>query len=194
MGYLTERWAQGCRNARGLYQDLVRRGYLGSESMVRLVVRPWRTRLAISPPALTPAQLARLLLQPAGRLTEAERESLENFLLANPQLAQGHQLKTRVQSLLAERNLGALEPWLQEAETSDLPSFHTRARSFRQDNDAINAALTTPWSTGQCEGQFRRFKLIKRLGYGRTTLDLLRQRVWHRMLVPVRPVKEPAAA
>jgi transposase len=198
--YLAERWAQGCQNARQLYHELVQRGYRGSEGMVRVVVRPWRTRQESSSPARTPSQLSRLTLQPTGRLTEAEREALEVFLRGNPLLAQGYELKTRFQILLAERDLPALEPWLQAAETSALPSFQSVARSFRQDFDAIQAALTTPWSTGQCEGQICRVKLIKRLGYGRAKLDLLRQRILHRIVAPVSragresQVQHPAAA
>lgn len=95
-----------------------------------------------------------------------------------------------MQSLLAARAVEALEPWLQQADTSDLPSFHTVARSFRQDADAIIAARTTPWSTGPVEGQICRVKLLKRLGYGRAKLDLLRQRIVHRMVMPVRPGKQ----
>jgi transposase len=200
LSYLAERWAQGCHNARRLYRELVPQGYHGSESMVRVVVRPWRTRQEASSPALTPTQLARLILQPAGRLTETERDTLEDFLEANPLLARGYWLKTWFQTLLAERDVGAFEPWLQQAEASDLPSFQTVARSFRQDADAIIAALTTPWSTGPCEGQICRVKLIKRLGYGRAKLDLLGQRILHRMVTPMtrpgrdRPVQPQIAA
>jgi uncharacterized protein YheU (UPF0270 family) len=43
-GYLAERWAHGCHNARRLYHELIQQGAHGSESMVRVVVRPWRTR------------------------------------------------------------------------------------------------------------------------------------------------------
>jgi transposase len=60
-----------------------------------------------------------------------------------------------------------------------LKPFEALAKSFYQDYEAIKLALTTPWSTGQCEGQNCRVKLIKRLGYGRAKLDLLRQRVLH---------------
>jgi transposase len=183
--YLANRWTQGCHNARQLSHELVQRGYRGSELMVRVVVRPWRTRPQAHPSVVTPAQLARLLLQPAGRLTEAERDTLDGFLHANPLLAQGYRLKTRFHALLAERNVEAFEPWLHEAEASDLPSFRSLARSFRQDAGAIRAALTTPWSTGQCEGQICRVKLLKRLGYGRARVDLLRQRILHRMAAPL---------
>jgi transposase len=179
LGYLAERWAQGCHNASRLYRELVQRGYRGSAALVRLVVRPWRVRQEGSPSALTAAQPSRLLLQPGGCLTEGEREALETFLRVNPRLAQGYELKVRFQTLLAECDLPALERWLQAAETSELAPFQSVARSFRQDYEAIQAALVTPWSTGQCEGQICRVKLIKRLGYGRAKLDLLRQRILH---------------
>jgi transposase len=71
------------------------------------------------------------------------------------------------------------------AESADLPPFHTVAHSFRQDYDAVRAALTTPWSMSQCEGHICRVKLLKRLGYGRAKLDLLRQRILHRMRIPI---------
>ena len=46
--------------------------------------------------------------------------------------------------------------------------------------EAIKLALTTLRSTSQCEGQIRRVKLTKWIGYGRANPDLLRQRVLHR--------------
>jgi transposase len=190
LGYRAERWAQGCYNARRLHHEVVQRGYRGSEGMVRVVDRPWHTRQESGLPALTVAQLSRLLLQSVGRLTEAEREAFEAFLRGNPLLAQGYELKTRFQTLLAARDLGALEPWLREAETSSLPSFAAVAHSFRQNYEPIKAAFATPWSTGQSEGQICRVKLIKRLGYGRAKLDLLRQRILHRKVVPAIPAKQ----
>ena len=99
-------------------------------------------------------------------------------------LAQEYQLNTRFHTLMAECDLVALEPWLQAAERSALSSFRAVARSFRQDLEAIQAALTTPWNTGQGAGQICRVKLIKRIGYGRAKLDLLRQRLLHRMITP----------
>jgi hypothetical protein len=168
-----------------LYQERIRRGYRGSEGMVRIVVRPWRLRQALSPPARTPAQLAWLLLKPAERLTAAERRGLEDYLDANPVLAHGDQLKTRFHALLTAHDPAALEQWLREAESSDLPSFRALARRFRQDDAAIVAALTTPWSMGRCEGPICRVKWLKRLGYGRAKLDFLRQRSLHRRAAPL---------
>ena len=49
----------------------------------------------------------------------------------------------------------------------------------RQDEQAVGAALVLPWSSGQIEGQANRLKLVKRQGYGRAKLDLLRARLVH---------------
>jgi PAS domain S-box-containing protein len=45
------------------------------------------------------------------------------------------------------------------------------------DEPAIRAALTLPWSTGPVEGHVTRLKLLKRQMYGRAKLDLLRLRL-----------------
>jgi transposase len=48
---------------------------------------------------------------------------------------------------------------------------------IRQDWAAVRAALTSPWSNGQTEGQVNKLKLLKRQMYGRAKLDLLRARM-----------------
>jgi len=41
---------------------------------------------------------------------------------------------------------------------------------------AVRAALDSPWSNGQVEGQVNRLKTLKRQMYGRAKFDLLRKR------------------
>jgi transposase len=41
----------------------------------------------------------------------------------------------------------------------------------------VRAGLTEAWSNGQTEGQVGRLKYLKRQGYGRASLPLLRTRV-----------------
>jgi transposase len=45
------------------------------------------------------------------------------------------------------------------------------------DLEAITNAFRYPWSTGPVEGNITRVKLIKRAGYGRAKLPLLRARI-----------------
>ena len=51
------------------------------------------------------------------------------------------------------------------------------AQGLREGLAAVTAGLTLPWSNGPVEGHVNRLKLLKRQGYGRADVELLRQRV-----------------
>ncbi len=51
------------------------------------------------------------------------------------------------------------------------------ASGVLKDREAISAAITSPWSNGQTEGQITKLKLVKRQMYARGKLDLLQARV-----------------
>lgn len=70
-----------------------------------------------------------------------------------------------------------LPAWMERILADDLPALHSLANGLRRDIDAVTAGLSTPRSSGQVEGQVTRTKLLKRRGYGRANLDLLRKRV-----------------
>ena len=53
----------------------------------------------------------------------------------------------------------------------------TFAAGLQQNGAAVKATLTTPWSSGQTEGQVGKLKLLKRQTFGRASFDLLRRRV-----------------
>jgi transposase len=67
--------------------------------------------------------------------------------------------------------------WLADALKSDVSAVATFARGLQQDGAAVKAALTTPWSSGQTEGQVGKLKLLKRQTFGRAKFDLLRRRM-----------------
>jgi len=46
-----------------------------------------------------------------------------------------------------------------------------------RDEAAVRAAITSPWSNGQTEGQITRLKLVRRQMYGRGKIDLLQARL-----------------
>ena len=56
----------------------------------------------------------------------------------------------------------------------DLERFTAK---LTNDLAAVQAGLTQRWSNGQTEGHVDRLKLVKRQGYGRAKVDLLRKRV-----------------
>ncbi|MDP3063669.1 MAG: ISL3 family transposase [Chloroflexota bacterium] len=178
LSYLRQRWLEGCHSARQLYHELLRQGFHGAERKVRKAISPWRS--APGPPPRRSSSLHWLVLRPSRRLNSTDREDLEEILRLNPELALGYRLKEGFHQLVAQRDVVELDRWIGEAAQSGLRAFKTLAKTFRHDYEAIKAALTTPWSTAQVEGQNTRVKLIKRLGYGRAKLDLLQARILHR--------------
>ncbi|MFJ5535386.1 transposase [Streptomyces sp. NPDC093261] len=70
-----------------------------------------------------------------------------------------------------------LPAWMDRVLSDDLPALHSLVNGMNRNLDAVTAGLSAPWSSGQVEGQVTRVKLLKRMGYGRANLDLLRRRV-----------------
>ncbi len=83
------------------------------------------------------------------------------------------------QGLIHARDRAALDPWLAQAERSDLPEFREFAAGLRRDYAAVAAALAYEWNNGQLEGQVNRLKSVKRAMYGWSGFPLLRQRALH---------------
>ena len=134
----------------------------------------------------SPPQLAWLLVQPPSALSGPDA-ALVARVEQDPTAAHVAGLARRLTALVRgcgvnhkvdpEAARVALTTWLADARRSGVRALETFAAGLEQDGAAIRAALTTPWSSGQAEGQITRLKLIKRQMYGRASFDLLRRRV-----------------
>ena len=91
-----------------------------------------------------------------------------------PLLATAAALAARLAGLLRKQTTESLEDWLGDAKHTPLARF---AAGLERDLDAVQGAVTTPWSTSPAEGQINRLKMIKRQMFGRAGFSLLRQRV-----------------
>lgn len=183
--YLRQRWDEGCRNATQLYREVCEHGYQGNPRNFRQWVKvrlrddmpspngnPVKSRSPWRPPLSR--QTTRLLTVDAGMLPQRERAYVDALCAASPDIAQAASLARRFQTMIKERKEDALAGWLNDALASPLAPI---ARGLSRDIEAVNAALTLPWSTGPVEGKINKLKLIKRSMYGRAGLDLLRARV-----------------
>ena len=81
-----------------------------------------------------------------------------------------------VVGIVRDRQGAKLSRWLSDAEASEVKEIRQFAYKVRQDEAAVRAGCTLPWSNGQTEGQVTKLKAIKRSMYGRAKFDLLRQR------------------
>ncbi len=143
----------------------------GAESLVSTTV-----------PLPSPTQLAWLLVRPPDRLSDSDAQTLRH-LIQDGEAARVVRLVQRFVALLRDRTAApqvtraAFDAWLEEALTCGIRAVETFARGLAKDGMAVRAALTTPWSNGQTEGQITKLKLLKRQMYGRASFDLLRRRV-----------------
>lgn len=175
---LEREWAGGCRNGTETWRRLRADGFQGSLR----VVGEWATRqrraeraapsgAEKSPPA---RKIARLLTMGRDHLCKADAIQVARIEAALPALATARMPTDRFTDMVRNAREDALEGWLNEAEESLLGAF---ARGLRRDQAAVVAALRTPWSYGQTEGQINRPKTIKRQMYGRANIDPLRARL-----------------
>ncbi len=182
--YVRARWAEGCRNGNQLYRELVEHGFRGSRPLVAaFVARLRRTEGEPTPSprssmdtALTPHAAAALLLRPAERCEDAQREAIERLRACHPDVATTIELTERFAEIVRERRGERLDRWLADARECGIREIEQFALRVRRDEAAIRAGCTLEWSNGQTEGQITRIKAIKRSMYGRGKFDLLRQR------------------
>jgi transposase len=179
LSYLQQRWEEGCHSSKQLYEEIIQRGYQGKLTKVIMALRPLREGKDLPKP---PPPLLRWLLRPSCTLKPEENQDLNQILLLNPSLAKGYFLKEWFVEIIQQGNLGDLYKWLKEASSCRLKHFLGMATGIQEDLEAVKNALLLPWSNAQCEGQICRVKLIKRAGYGRAKIDLLRKRILHRLV------------
>lgn len=174
--YLDQRLEQGCRNISQLWRELREQGFTGQFN----VVRRWlRCRRGYHPAAAAPRKAAprisvRQTVWHILKDTTAAQGYLEQVYEGSPDVSAVAKLAKEFFRLIRQRDLAALTPWFEAAKTTALAGF---ASHLARDRDAVEAALTLPWSQGQVEGHVHRLKLIKRQMYGRAGFDLLRLRV-----------------
>ena len=71
---------------------------------------------------------------------------------------------TAFQTMIRRKTEHGFQPWLMQATQSLLASF---ANDIAEDQAVVLAAITSPWSSGQVEGQLTKLKMIKRQMHGR---------------------------
>ncbi len=127
---------------------------------------------------LTPREAVGLLFRPRDDLTGEQQATRGDVGRLDPEIARVDGLCARFRQLLRDRDVEGLAAWLAEADQSGIEEVTSFATKRRKDlAAAVEAAVTSPWSQGQVEGQVNRLKLVKRSMYGRAKFDLLRQRV-----------------
>ncbi len=194
--FLRQRWEAGCHNGRQLFREAKARGYSGSPAQLERVTTQWRKQLPPSPPGspepphptpvttpkrrrLSSQQGSWLFVLPKEKLTPDQQRQLDQMCQGSRDLSTAYELSQDFLGMLKERRAQELKGWIRAAKSSQVTELKSFAKSVQQDDAAISAACSLPWSQGQVEGQINRLKCLKRQMYGRARFDLLRLRVLH---------------
>jgi transposase len=181
--YLTQRWDEGCRNAKVLHAEIAGRGYPGHYNAVAAWLRPLRRAgtLPPAPPAPPKARdIARWILTDPASLGDDGQRELTRARQQCPHLDALADHVTAFAKMLTGLHGDRLDDWLQAAENADgQPALHSFARGIRNDYQAVRNGLTLPWNSGPVEGNNCKIKHIKRIMYGRANFDLLRKMAIH---------------
>ena len=191
--YLQQRWNEGCHNASRLYQEIRGKGYEGKRAMVARFVAGWRTTgRAASPKApqrIAPKHAAILVTRPAEKMTDEQQQLFDRIMTQCPEVFALRQLALGFRAALTADESTQLRLWIKGAKRCEFGAVVRFAYGLQKDISAVAAAVDTPWSTGQVEGQINRLKTIKRQMYGRAGFELLRARV-----LPYSPAASPGPA
>ena len=185
--YLLQRWGEGCRMATVLWREIRAQGFAHSVSNVQRFVAELRRagppatgrpRTALTKPHGPPPRLvASLVLRRPEKRTEEQRAYLKLVAAEDPAIASAVDLAEDFLVMLRRREGDRLEAWLAAAEASGVDDLKRFAGKLRTDLAAVQAGLTLRHSNGQTEGHVTKLKLVKRQGYGRAKIDLLRKRL-----------------
>jgi transposase len=108
-----------------------------------------------------------------------EQETLITLRHLDPEIELAYDLVEQFAQMLRTRTGERLDAWLEQARASQIRELQGFATSVERDKAAVGAGLTLPQNNGLVEGHVNKLKLIKRMGYGRAGISLLRQRVLH---------------
>jgi transposase len=115
--------------------------------------------------------IARLMTTGRDTLAKAETVAIKNGL---PALVQARELIATFHAMIRRKAEPELSQWIARGRESLIASF---ANGVVKDETAVRAAIASPWSNGQTEGQITKLKLVKRQMYGRAKIDLLQARL-----------------
>jgi transposase len=189
MSYLIRRWREGSTDSMQLWREMRVLGYTHSARTVsRFITRlrraseaGWAPETQTSPYTRPQGPSARAVsfpwVCPTAKRSPDAQMYVDQLTQGAPAIAQAYTLSQAFLALVRERRGAELEAWLAEATASGIEALACFAQGLQEELTAVKAGLTLPWSNGPVEGHINRLKLLKRQGYGRAGVVLLRQRV-----------------
>ena len=154
-----------------LWRQVNRQGVRGCDRVVSEWAGRRRRSVKVDGGALSRAPAARtiacLMTLSRDHLSKSETVAVAAIEGGVPSLVEARELVGAFQVMIRKKALADLQSWIERARGSLIASF---VNGVVKDQAAVSAAITSPWSNGQAEGQITKLKLVKRQMYGRGSL------------------------
>ncbi|WP_407566754.1 ISL3 family transposase [Polymorphospora sp. A560] len=160
-----------------LFEQIKVLGYTGCLNLLHKYINQGRADADRS--HISPRRLARMILTRPDNLKPEHRSLLARLTAACPEMTKLAAVVAGFAELLTPHagNDDRLSHWINGVRAVELPHLHAFTRGLERDRDAVNAALTLPYSNGPTEGVNTKTKRIARQMHGRAGFTLLRHRI-----------------
>ncbi|KYG51841.1 transposase [Streptomyces sp. WAC04657] len=160
-----------------LFEEIKALGFTGCLNLLHKYINQGRADADRS--HISPRRFAGMLLTRPDNPKTGHRDLLDRLTAACLEMTH---LATAVRTfapLLKPRpeNADALDHWISQVRTTDLPHLQAFTRGLERDRDAVIAALTLPYSNGSTEGTNTKTKWMARQMHGRAGFTLLRHHI-----------------
>ncbi|MBE7172753.1 MAG: ISL3 family transposase [Williamsia sp.] len=166
-----------------LFNEIKGMGYNGAKSTLQSFLYPYTKKrnltrlLMLARASWSPSKVSVLLCKNEELLSEKEKKVVVDICNASTDIMEAKILASKFRHMMENRRGHLLGEWMEEVSRSCIGELKRFAKSLMSDYQAVENALTLPWSNGQVEGQINKLKTIKRQMYGRAGFELLRKRV-----------------
>ncbi|NED53861.1 ISL3 family transposase [Micromonospora aurantiaca] len=160
-----------------LFEEIKTLGFTGCLNLLHKYINQGRADTDRS--HISPRRLARMILTRPDNLKPEHQDLLARLTAACPEMTHLAAAVARFAEFLTPQpaNTDRLSHWILRVRAVDLPHLHAFTRGLERDRDAVNAALTLPYSNGPTEGVNTKTKRIARHMHGRAGFTLLRHRI-----------------
>jgi len=93
------------------------------------------------------------LTEPPLRRSEEEQRWVDVVTATQREIVASEQFANEFRQIFNDHDAHGLPSWLARAQASDIPELKGFVAGIERDYDAVQAAVTQPWSNGQVEGQ-----------------------------------------
>lgn len=166
-------------DATSIFKTWQKQGFKGSYSSVTRWVRMHKKE-QVQRVRISRKQIIQFFWKPLWKLSDEERQYLNQLLHDFPQTQALYAFVQQFRETYRHYDSSDIHQLILQYEGTSLKEIATFLTSIRQDLQAVIASIHYTYNTSIIEGQINKLKMIKRMPYGRASIQLLEKRMLYR--------------